>query len=83
MDQQKSGNNTSKVGKIIVDRDLCIGAAPCVTLAPGTFDLDSEGKAIVKPKRKNTDQEIIDAAISCPVLAIKVYDTDGKLIYPK
>jgi len=74
---------TFKIGKIEIDRDACIGAAPCVTLAPLTFDLDEEGKAIVIDPKGNTDQEILDAAISCPVLAIKIYDTDGNLIYPK
>ena len=76
-------NKNSKIGKIVVDRDLCIGAAPCVTLAPGTFTLDEEGKAVVIEMRENTDEEIIDAAMSCPVLAIKIYDIKGKLIYPR
>ncbi|MCR4279004.1 MAG: ferredoxin [bacterium] len=33
--------------KIIVDRDLCIGAATCVALAAKTFGLDEEGKAFI------------------------------------
>jgi len=33
--------------KIIVDRDLCIGAATCVVLAGKTFALDEEGKVYI------------------------------------
>lgn len=76
-------NNPIKIGKIIVDRDLCIGAGPCVIFAPDTFELDNEGKAVVKGLGLNTYEEIINAAMSCPVLAIKIYDVEGNLIYPK
>jgi|688.fasta_scaffold11808_5 ferredoxin len=76
-------NKPIKIGKIEVDRDMCIGAGPCVTFAPATFELDSEGKAIVKGLGLNTTEEIVIAAMSCPVLAIKIYDTEGNLIYPK
>jgi len=75
--------NVSKIGKIVVDRDLCIGAGPCVIFASGTFELDADGKAFVKGLGLNTDEEIMSAAMSCPVLAIKIYDTNGNLIYPK
>ena len=71
-----------KIGKIEVDRDLCIGAGPCVIFAGETFELDDEGKAIVKGLELNTFEEVMNAAKSCPVLAIKIYDTDGNLIYP-
>ena len=76
----------SKIGKIVIERDICIGAGPCAVLADKTFTIVN-GKAelvsldvIANPK--NTDQEIIDAAMSCPVYAIKIYDKQGKLIYP-
>ena len=76
----------SKIGKIVIERDICIGAGPCAVLADKTFTIVN-GKAelvsldvIANPK--NTDQEIIDEAMSCPVYAIKIYDKQGKLIYP-
>ena len=72
-----------KVGKIEVDRELCIGAGTCVVLAGKTFDLDNEGKIVIVDKNGNSDQDIIDAAMSCPVFAIKIYDENGNLIYPK
>ncbi len=82
--------------KVVIDRDKCIGAAPCIAVAPGVFALDDEGKAIVLDEAK-TDEEgnkitikadVIDietlklAAESCPVQAIYVYDDDDKQVFP-
>lgn len=79
---QKDKKPSVQIGKVIVDRDICIGAAPCVALAPNTFALDSEGKAFVINITSDDPQTILDAAQSCPVMAIKVYDKNGKLIFP-
>ena len=56
--KQKNAENStpSKIGKIVVDRDMCIGAGPCVALAPGTFELDNEGKAVVINPKGDTDK---------------------------
>ncbi len=75
--------------KVKVDRTLCIGAASCVSVAPSTFDLDAEGKAVVKKKDGTTstdfvaytdiaDEEvnILNAAKSCPVNAIVIVEVD-------
>ncbi len=70
--------------KIVYDRDLCIGAASCVALNPDDFELDDEGKAILKGGEKNLKtglyEKIIfkdkkfelrkDACESCPVRAL-------------
>jgi ferredoxin len=70
--------------KVWVDRDLCIGAATCVAIAPQTFVLDSEAKAIIlKTVISDTDQNIIDAAKSCPVAAIIIEDDKANRIFPK
>lgn len=71
-----------KISKIVVDRDLCIGAAPCVTIAPGVFQLDEENKAYVVDPKSADDETILLAAQSCPVQAIILYDEEGKRIYP-
>ena len=68
--------------KIRIDRNLCIGAGPCTVAAPETFELDSELKAVVKNPSGNNSETILDAAKSCPVLAIILEDEDGKQIYP-
>lgn len=74
--------SSGKITRIEVDRDLCIGAASCIALAPETFELDAEGKAIVKKLDAHTQEEIMAAAESCPTKAISLYDEDGNQIYP-
>ncbi len=71
-----------KISKVVVDRDLCIGAAPCVTVAPGVFQLDEENKAVVIDAKGADDETILLAAQACPVQAIIVYDEDGNQVYP-
>lgn len=71
-----------KVSKVVVDRDACIGAASCVAIAPDVFDLDEDGKAYVKTIKGTDGDTILEAAKSCPVDAIKVYDDGGNQIYP-
>ena len=71
-----------KIGKVEVDRDLCIGAAPCVTVAPEVFELDDENKAIIIDEKGADDETILLAAQSCPTQAIILYDEDGNQIYP-
>jgi len=68
--------------KVEVDRELCISVATCVAVAPGTFELDDEGIAVVKNAKGDDEATILQAAQSCPVNAIIVYDDDGKQIHP-
>ena len=71
-----------KIGKIVVDRNLCIGAASCIAVAPGVFELDSENKAVVYNDKGADDETILLAAKSCPTQAILVFDEDGNQIFP-
>jgi ferredoxin len=71
-----------KIGKIVIDRELCIGAASCIAVAPEVFELDAENKAIVKNPSGADDQTILLAAQSCPTKAIILYDEQGNQIYP-
>jgi len=63
--------------KIHIKRELCIGAATCISLAPKTFELDNEDIAIVKDGDQDTREAIIAAAKSCPTLAIELFEDDG------
>lgn len=75
--------NKQRIGKLVVDRKLCIGAAPCVVVAPLAFKLDHKNIAVVKKSfSKHTDNELIIAAQSCPVAAITLYDKLGNKIFP-
>ncbi len=86
------------IKKIVVDRNVCIGASPCVFAAGTVFEIDSENKAVMKLKdgAKNsgpaTKDQLEDAAVaddvlmaaaqSCPVRAIFLYDENDKQVYP-
>lgn len=90
--------DAKKITKIIVDRNLCIGAASCVVSLPSIFELDNENKAIVLQKAgiKNSgpveksallneatsDEELIVAAQTCPTQAISLYADDGSKVFP-
>jgi len=66
-----------------IDRDLCIGAATCIAIAPKAFALDDEAKAIILPTYdEQEDQTILESAKSCPVAAIIVTDASGKQLFP-
>ncbi|OHA52224.1 MAG: hypothetical protein A3A97_04950 [Candidatus Terrybacteria bacterium RIFCSPLOWO2_01_FULL_40_23] len=71
-----------KIGRIEVDRELCIGAATCIALAGDVFELDGENKAVVTNSKGADDATILMAAQSCPTKAIKVFDEEGNQIYP-
>ncbi len=68
--------------RIEVKRDLCIGAASCLAVAPGVYELDSELKAVVKDPTAADAQTILESARACPTLAIFLYDDDGKQVFP-
>lgn len=84
--------------KIKVDPNLCIGVAACVTVAPETFQLNNKNKAEVldhgqAPGGPSYEREIevteeelqnlLLAAESCPVLAVYIYDGEGRQLFPK
>lgn len=71
-----------KIGKIVVKRNFCIGAASCAVVAPKVFELDEENKAIIIDPKGADDEIILLAVKSCPVQAIVLYDKNGKQIYP-
>jgi ferredoxin len=67
-----------------VDAAVCIGASPCVGVAPKTFELNDEGKAVILRTIDEDDVEnIINAARSCPVSAIKVMNPAGEVVFPE
>lgn len=68
--------------EIRVYRKKCIGAATCTVYAPATFDIDDQNIAIIKRGEWDKLEKVIAAAVSCPVLAIEVFEKEKKL-YPK
>lgn len=87
MDNQQTPQQDTEfiVGKykVKVVRSLCIGAATCVAVSAGTFQLDSENKAVVQPASTDTPENILMAAQSCPTKAIIITDSQtGQQIWP-
>ncbi len=82
-------NNDPKVTRQIrglnmrIDRNLCIGAATCVAIAPKAWQLDNEAKAVIlDTATEETDENLIEAAKGCPVMAIFITNKNGKQIFP-
>ena len=87
-----------QIKKVLVNKDLCIGAASCVAVMPEVFELDNENKAVILQKNgvknygpakadafdvSNVNQEtLLMAAQSCPTKAIFLYGEDDSQIYP-
>ena len=72
----------SMYAKVVVDRDLCIGAASCIAVAATLYQLDGENKAVVTDANSVDDDTLLLSAQSCPTKAILLLDKDGKQIYP-
>ena len=53
-----------------VDKNLCIGCATCTILAPGSFKMDSDGKAVGINPPGDEFQALKDARDNCPVQCI-------------
>ncbi len=81
--------------KIKIDRDLCLGFASCVAMAPSVFQLDEQSDTdrrsffLSRAKIEVVDEDsadretIIRAAQACPTKAIILEDREtGKQIYP-
>jgi ferredoxin len=67
---------------ISIDQSRCIGAGNCVHIAPKTFQLDDENIAYLVDPGAEADEDILDAARSCPTNAIYLDTEDGEPVYP-
>lgn len=77
-------NLDQDIWEVVVDRNLCIGAGTCVAIAPNTFILDDDSKAIIlETADKDGKEVILDSAKGCPVAAILIKNKKtGENIYP-
>jgi len=67
---------------IKVDRTLCRGYGDCVSLAPDVFAHDDEDICYVLDPEGAEDEEILEAARSCPMDAITLIDEAGEQVWP-
>jgi ferredoxin len=59
--------------RIQIDRSLCSGFGSCADLAPELFALDESGVAALRVG-ETEDERVLDAAGSCPMGAISVFE---------
>jgi ferredoxin len=64
--------------EVLIDRFVCIGSGTCVQLAPGVFELDDQGVAVVVAPDAAELETIRRAERSCPTGAIEVHELPGE-----
>ena len=70
--------------KIQIDRELCEGDKRCSEEAPGTFQMDEEGKSTVIDPQGDSSREILRAARHCNMEAISLFDAEtGRQVWPE
>ena len=62
--------------KISVDKNVCISSAMCVAIAPDRFVLDQQLRSGPVETEIDPDEDVRDAAASCPSEAISLVDAD-------
>ena len=60
--------------RIEIDRDVCIGTENCNRYAPGTFEVDDEGKVVQIGTDVDSEDAIRTAVESCPTGALSIVD---------
>jgi len=65
--------------EIAIDRELCMGSGNCAFWAPGVFDLDDDGIAVVLDPAAQPEDKVVLAAQGCPTQAISVTRDGTKL----
>ncbi len=55
----------------LIDREACMGSGNCLYWAPGVFDLDDAGVAIVTGDLFANEESVRLAAKNCPTRAIR------------
>jgi len=68
--------------EIEINREVCMGSGNCSFWAPGVFDLDDEGIAILVDIDAAPEEKIILAAQGCPTQAIKLVKDGEQLAGP-
>jgi ferredoxin len=59
--------------RIVIDGSVCSGFGDCADLAPDVFELESNGKAMLR-LGTSTDPAVLEAAAACPMGAISVVE---------
>ena len=69
--------------KITIIADECIGDSVCTDEAPGTFEVNDDGIAVVLEDSNDDRDTILNAANNCPTEAIVIEDKEtGEKLAP-
>ena len=63
--------------KIVIDNSLCAGFGDCAAHAPSAFELDPQGKAMLRTVRSDDDDAVLEAVAACPMGAISVVEVQA------
>ncbi len=66
--------------RIEINRDACMGSGNCSFWAPGVFDLDDDGIAIVIDAEAADDEKIVLAGQGCPTQAISIFREGERIV---
>jgi ferredoxin len=65
---------------IEINREVCMGSGNCSFWAPGVFDLDDDGIAIVTDPEGEPEDKIVLAGQGCPTQAIAIFRDGEKIV---
>ena len=65
---------------IEINREVCMGSGNCSFWAPGVFDLDDDGIAIVTDPEGEPEDKIVLAGQGCPTQAISIVKDGEKIV---
>ena len=62
--------------KVKVNKDACIGCGACAAICDEVFEINDEGLSVAKVEevKEELQDEVRDAADSCPTGAIEIED---------
>jgi ferredoxin len=66
-----------------VDHEICAGFGDCVERAPEVFVLDDDRLAVILDADAVGRDVLREAAETCPVSAILIFDADGTRLAPE
>lgn len=65
--------------EVSINREVCMGSGNCSFWAPGVFDLDDDGVAVLVDLAAAPEDKVILAAQGCPTQAIAI-SRDGERV---
>jgi ferredoxin len=63
--------------KIVIDNSLCAGFGDCAAHAPSAFELDPQGKAVLRTVHSDDEKAVLEAVAACPMGAISIVEVQA------